>query len=74
MPRQGWKSVSLPETLIREVDEEIEKNPSFWKSRADFIAYAVRRFLEILRETHQSSRPDVGAAEQIMREVEEMAR
>jgi len=47
VPRKGWKSVSLPESLVKEIDHIIQKNPSFWKSRADLVTYAVRRLLEL---------------------------
>jgi Arc/MetJ-type ribon-helix-helix transcriptional regulator len=46
MPRGNWKSISLPASLIKEVDQAVEDNPSFWTSRADFVTYAVRRLLE----------------------------
>jgi len=49
MPRKGWKSVSLSETLLKEVDQAMEEKPSFWKSRADLVTYAVRRLLEQLQ-------------------------
>ncbi|MEM2677561.1 MAG: ribbon-helix-helix domain-containing protein [Thermofilaceae archaeon] len=49
MPRKGWKSVSIPEELVEEIDREIEKNPYYWKSRSDVVTHAVRMLLEMRR-------------------------
>jgi len=47
MPRNGWKSVSIPASLVKDVDNAIKNDSSHWKSRADLITYAIRRLLEI---------------------------
>jgi len=67
--KPSFRTVSLRSELVEEVEKFIEKHPVY-RSIADFISEAVRLRLQALR----SSRPDVGAAQQIMREVEEMAR
>jgi len=40
-------TISLPENLIKEIDEKIRKFP--YSSRADFVKQASRRELEKLR-------------------------
>jgi len=47
MPKKGWISISIPETLVQEVDTVIEAKS--YTSRAEFIKEAIRRRLEDLR-------------------------
>lgn len=48
MSRQRWRTVQLPEELLRRVDE-IVSHPEFgYTSRSEFIKDAVRRRLEEL--------------------------
>ena len=69
MEQKSFRSISLRSELVEEVEKFIGENPVY-RSIADFISEAVRLRLQALK----SVRPDVGAAQQIMREVEEMAR
>jgi metal-responsive CopG/Arc/MetJ family transcriptional regulator len=51
MPRKDWKSVSLPEPLIKRIDEIIDTKKYGWKSRANVIVYAINKLLD----THRSN-------------------
>jgi len=51
LPRDGWKSVTLPASLIEDVDTLIKNDSSHWKSRADLVTYAVRRLLETIQNS-----------------------
>jgi len=45
MPKEGWISISLPDTLIEKIDRELEKDRDF-KSKPSFIIYVMRAYLE----------------------------
>lgn len=41
-------SVSIPDYLIKEIDDLLEKDPTFrYRGRADFVTTAVREKLEV---------------------------
>ena len=46
MPRKDWKSVSLSDVLMEEIEQAMKEKPKFWHIKADFITYAVRRLIE----------------------------
>jgi len=59
MPREKWKSVSLPIALIERIEETIKEKPNFWSSKADFIKYAVRRLIELNFYKDEGNREEI---------------
>lgn len=58
MPK-GWTSISLPEELLKLVDELVENNnlaSKYYKSRTGFIKDAVRRRIDFFLETEEKER------------------
>ncbi len=47
-----YVTVSLPEILIKEIDEIIEKRIKGYVSRAEFIKSAIRRELSEIKKEH----------------------
>ena len=56
MPRKEWKSVSLPEPLIKRIDEIIDTKKYGWKSRTNVITYALNRLLDNHRPNAQGGK------------------
>ena len=48
MPAKGWGSVSLPDEIISDIDNFLEKPPKKYSSRNEFVRHAV--FNHLLRE------------------------
>ena len=49
MPREGWKSISIPEEMKAEIERVIKERPELgYKSIAGFIADAIRKNLKEL--------------------------
>jgi len=47
MPKPGWKSISLPEEMVEEIDRVIQQRPELgYKSVGSFVTSAVRRMIE----------------------------
>ena len=64
MPREGWKSISLPSTLVKDIEQMMKERPFYWTSKADFVIDAVRflikyeRRMEKLRQKRRSGEID----------------
>ena len=50
MTRKSYVNVSLPETLIKEVDDIIKEKKKGYTSRAEFLKQAARELLEKLKK------------------------
>ena len=48
MTRKNYVNVSLPETLIKKIDEVVNKRTLGYSSRAEFLKQAARELLEKL--------------------------
>ena len=48
MSRPGYVGVSLPQSVMKEVDDFIDKDTHGYKSRAEFFKDAARRLLQNL--------------------------
>ncbi len=46
---KGYRTISLPESLIKQVDEYIKKHSEF-TSVSDFVKYSVRKELDRLKD------------------------
>ena len=50
MPQaRGWKTVALPDELVKKVDDIVEKEKDGYRTRNEFVTDAVRRRLEELK-------------------------
>ena len=61
MPKPGWKSVSLPEEMVGEIDGVIEQRPELgYKGVRSFVTSAVRRMIGETRPAleHYNLNPD----------------
>ena len=47
MTGRGYTAVNIPKGLTDEIDRVIEKH--YFKSRDDFVRYAIRRYIEFLQ-------------------------
>jgi len=45
MPEKGWKSISLPEGLVAEIEDIVEKKAAYI-SVSEFVRAAVSRLIE----------------------------
>ncbi len=50
MTRKSYVNVSIPDTLIEEIDEIIKEKKKGYTSRAELIKDAIRDILEKLKE------------------------
>jgi len=50
MTRKGYTNVSLPNTLIAEIDKIVSKKIKGYTSRAEYIKDAIRSMLKGLRK------------------------
>jgi len=42
-----WKTISLPEEMLKEIEEFIERNPEYgYTSVADFVTTAIRAYID----------------------------
>ena len=51
MPRKGYRGISLPETMIEEIEKLLKQRPDLgYQSVAEFIKDAIRRRIEELKK------------------------
>jgi len=48
--RKSYVNISLPETLVKEIDEIINKKIKGYSSRAEFVKDSVRRLLKEMKK------------------------
>jgi len=47
MPVSGWKSVSIPEDMVKEIQRIIKENPHLgYKNVSQFVINAIRKLIE----------------------------
>jgi len=54
MPEKGWKSVSLPEELVSELQAIVDENPSY-RTVAEVVRAALRQFIAKIRNAEVAS-------------------
>lgn len=50
MTRKNYVNISLPETLVEEIDQIVTKKVKGYSSRAEFLKQSARELLEKLKE------------------------
>lgn len=48
MTRKSYVNISIPETLVKEIDKLVSKKTKGYTSRAEFVKEAVRKLLREL--------------------------
>lgn len=43
---EKYKGVTLPESLVNEIDKKVNSGTNGFRSRAEYVAYAVRKELQ----------------------------
>ena len=53
MPHTGWRSVSIPEEMVKKIKEIVDQRPALgYRSIAEFIVAAIRRHPDYRREAN----------------------
>jgi len=58
MARKGYGGISLPEDLVAEIDEVIKMGYRGYTSRAEFVKEAVRKLLDEIKKSSESTQPN----------------